>query len=124
MAKYDCSKCPGYCCSYPNITLKKADVRRLAAFFDLTFDEAERKFTREAYGQKWTMRRKKDVNFGKICRFFDTSKRNCTVYEARPEVCRDYPNDNRCGYYDFLKYERKHQEDETYVAKTNSEEWP
>ena len=31
MAVYNCSKCPGYCCSYPIIPLKKRDVQRLAA---------------------------------------------------------------------------------------------
>ncbi|MBX9926585.1 MAG: YkgJ family cysteine cluster protein [Hyphomicrobiaceae bacterium] len=126
MAKvtYDCSKCPGYCCSYPQITLKRRDVARLAKHFELTFEAAERKFTRTAYGEKWTMRRKKDEHFGKICRFFDVEKRNCGVYAARPEICRSYPNEAKCGYYDFLKFERKHQEDATYVARTDSGEWP
>ena len=27
---YNCSKCPGYCCSYPVIPLTKKDVQRLA----------------------------------------------------------------------------------------------
>ena len=30
------------------------------------------------------MRRKKDEHFGKICQFFDTKERRCTIYEARP----------------------------------------
>jgi hypothetical protein len=30
-------------------------------------------------------------------------------------VCRDYPNGSRCGYYDFLKFERKHQDDPDFV---------
>ena len=124
MVTYNCSKCPGYCCSYPQITLEKGDVARLARHFGVTFEEAERKFTREAYGQKWTLRRKKDVHFGKICRFFDVRRRNCGIYEARPKICRSYPNENRCGYYDFLKFERKHQEDKEFVALTNSGEWP
>jgi Fe-S-cluster containining protein len=123
MPKYDCSKCPGYCCSYPNIRLTKPDVARLAKHFGVTFEEAERKFTRERYGEKWTLKRKKDENFGRICRFFDSKKRNCGIYEARPEICRTFPNESRCGYYDFLTFERKHQEDQSFVAKTNSEEW-
>jgi Fe-S-cluster containining protein len=123
MPKYDCSKCPGYCCSYPNIRLTKPDVARLAKHFGVTFEEAERKFTRERYGEKWTLKRKKDEHFGRICRFFDSKKRNCGIYEARPEICRTFPNESRCGYYDFLTFERKHQEDQSFVAKTNSEEW-
>ena len=30
---YNCSKCPGYCCSYPLIALTKRDVERLAKHF-------------------------------------------------------------------------------------------
>jgi uncharacterized protein len=37
------------------------------------------------------------------------------VYEARPTVCREYPNGKRCGYYDFLKFERKHQDDPDFI---------
>ena len=124
MAAYDCAKCPGYCCSYPHIEITKADVARLARHFDVGFEAAERKFTRQAFGATWVMRRKKDEHFGKICRFFDTAKRNCSVYHARPKVCRNYPNGTRCGYWDFLSWERTQQEDVDFVAKTDSSEWP
>jgi uncharacterized protein len=121
---YDCAKCPGYCCSYPQIGLVKADVTRLARHFDIPFEDAERKFTRQAYGQKWVLRRKRDAHYGKICRFFDTKKRNCSIYHARPKICRSYPNESHCGYYDFLDWERRHQEDPAYVATTDSGNWP
>jgi len=42
----------------------------------------------------------------------------CTIYEARPGVCRKYPDSNRCGYYEFLKFEREQQGDEEMVALT------
>lgn len=90
----------------------------------MTFEDAERKFTRAAFGQKWVLRRKKDHHFGKICRFFDTKKRNCSVYDARPLICRGYPNEKRCGYWDFLSWERKHQQDPDYVATTDNALWP
>ena len=47
------------------------------------------------------MRRKADPHFGKICQFFDTKKRRCTIYTARPTICREYPGGG-CGYYSFL----------------------
>lgn len=120
MPLYNCMKCPGYCCSYPLIALTKADVTRLARHHDMPFDEAREKFTREAYGRKYVMRRKKDVHYGRICRFFDTKERRCTVYEARPKNCREYPGEKRrCGYYDFLMHERTIQDDDTFVAITN-----
>ena len=42
------------------------------------------------------------------------------LYEVRPGVCRDYPDSKRCGYYDFLLFERDQQEDKKFVATTNS----
>ena len=114
---YNCKKCPGYCCSYPLIALTKRDVERLAKHFDLSFKVAKTKFTVERYGHKYSMRRKKDVHFGGICRFFDTDKRCCTIYAARPATCRSYPG-TRCGYYDFLAFERAAQEDKEFISTT------
>ncbi len=120
MAKdYDCLKCPGYCCSYPLIGLTKRDVERLAKHHGLSFEQARSEFTKEAHGRKYVMLRQKDDHYGKICRFFDTEARRCTIYKARPKVCRDFPNENRCGYYDFLQFERAAQEDPEFVAVTN-----
>jgi Fe-S-cluster containining protein len=117
VAKYDCSKCPGYCCSYPLIQLTKRDVERLAKHFDMTWEEARKKFTKVETGAKYAMRRKADVHFGRICRFFDTDERRCTIYHARPTICREYPG-GRCGYYDFLSSERSSQNDQDHIAKT------
>lgn len=35
------------------------------------------------------------------CYFFDTARRRCTIYEARPQQCRQYP---------FWEHFRRHQE--------------
>jgi uncharacterized protein len=96
-------------------------VERLAKHFDLSFEQARKKFTKKAHGHQYAMRRKADTHYGKICRFFDTDARRCTVYEARPATCRSYPGEGRCGYYDFLTFERRTQRDETYVAITGHE---
>ena len=120
--QYNCDKCPGYCCSYPLIPLDKRDVERLAKYHKLSFKAAKAAFTKEDHGRKYAMRRKKDPIYGRICRFFDTKKRRCTVYPARPAVCRSFPGGGRCGYYDFLSFERRAQEDEEFVALTNHDE--
>lgn len=114
---FNCTKCPGYCCSYDLIPLTKRDVERLAEHFGLGFREARLKFTTSRDDEKYVMRRKKDEIFGKVCRFFDTEKRCCTVYSARPSTCRTYPG-GRCGYYDFLCSERNRQEDQDFIATT------
>ena len=67
--------------------------------------------------EAYTMRRKADVHFGRVCQFFDTDERRCTIYTARPSTCRTYPG-GRCGYYDFLTFERNTQDDPEHIAGT------
>ena len=117
--QYDCSKCPGYCCSYPLIEVGKRDIQRLAKHFDITYQQAETRYTRFDKAEKIrSLRQQDDQHFGRICKLFDIKKRQCTVYESRPAVCRDYPDGKRCGYYDFLQFEREHQDDPTFIATT------
>ena len=112
---YDCSKCPGYCCSYDYIIVTKRDVKRLGKRFDLTPEKAEKKFTKMVKGYGRVLKHRKDTVYKSTCRFFHPTKRQCTVYEHRPNVCREYPDGRRCGYYDFLSWERKHQQDESFI---------
>lgn len=116
--KYDCLKCPGYCCSYPVIEVKDRDAARIAKHFGLPLAKAEKKYFKSVEGYKRVMRRKADKHFGKICQFFDTDARRCTIYLARPSTCREFPGDDNCGYYDFLAFERETQEDETFISST------
>jgi len=116
---YDCSKCPGYCCSYPLIEVGRRDIRRLAKHFGISYQQAETRYTRFDRSEKVrSLRQQEDRHFGRICKLFDTKKRQCTVYESRPAVCREYPDGKRCGYYEFLQFEREHQDDPTFVATT------
>ena len=117
-AKYDCLKCPGYCCSYPVIEVTTRDAERIAKHFDMPLEAAERKFFKRAHGHERIMRRQKDEHFGRVCRFFDREERRCTIYEARPAACRAFPGEDRCGYWDFLKFERAGQEDADYISTT------
>ncbi len=114
--QYNCMKCPGYCCSYPRIPVTESDVARLAQHFDITPVQARRRFTRKGGEEgEQVLRHQSDPVFDSICRFFDTDQRRCTVYEHRPEACREYPGTTRCGYYDFLASERRRQEDPDLV---------
>ena len=116
--RYDCLKCPGYCCSYPRIEVKDGDLLRLARHFGLDVEVAERRFTRryrDEDNDERILRHRKDHIYGSICRFFDTEARRCTVYVARPAVCRQYPNGAKCGYYEFIRFERRHQDDPDFI---------
>lgn len=116
---YQCSRCPAYCCSYPRIPVQRSDIRRLARYFGISTDAAARKFTKvgEAEGEI-ILRQAPDPVYGSACKFLDRETRGCTVYDARPEICREYPGCVRCGYYDFLSFERRIQGDPDFVPAT------
>lgn len=116
---YNCDRCPSYCCSYPRVPIEDADIVRLAEHFGLTSEAAALKFTRkgEEPGER-ILRHRPDPVYGTACRFLDRKTRQCTVYEARPGICRTYPGTCRCGYYDFLSFERRAQEDPDWIPST------
>jgi len=115
---YKCDKCPAYCCTYSEIEITQRDVERLARHFGVDPDTAERRYVKIGSKGKVLLRHRRDVIFDSACMFLDQEKRQCTVYDARPGVCRKYPDSSRCGYYDFLKFEREQQGDEKMVALT------
>jgi Fe-S-cluster containining protein len=115
---YKCDKCPAYCCTYAEIEITQRDVERLARHFGLDPDVALKRFTKVNAKGATLLRHRQDRIFDSACMFLDQKKRQCTVYDARPGVCRKYPDSSRCGYYDFLKFEREQQGDEKMVALT------
>lgn len=112
---YDCSKCPAYCCSYDEIHVTDRDMVRIAGHFGLDFETAEKKYTKTNDEGLRYMRHRKDDVFASVCQFLDRKTRRCGIYEARPGICRKYPEFARCGYYDFLKWERRQQGDDEFI---------
>ena len=101
---FDCAKCPAYCCSiYERVEVKKRDITRLAKHFGVSYETAQRRYTMMWQGER-VLRRVKDVIFPETCMFLDQEKRCCTIYHARPAVCREYPDRVRCVYYDVLQF--------------------
>ncbi len=116
---YCCDRCPSYCCSYPRIPVQDSDVQRLALHLNLDPAVVARKFTRKSEEPgEVVLRHQPDKIYGTICKFMNRETRRCTVYEARPEICRAYPGNSRCGYYDFLAFERRAQEDSEFIPST------
>jgi uncharacterized protein len=112
-AYYDCSKCPAYCCSiYERVQVTRRDLKRLAKYFGVDLESAQRRFTTTWQGEQ-VLRRKADPIFGKACKFLNPLTRQCTIYHARPLVCREFPARERCAYYDLLQFERIQQGDDT-----------
>lgn len=116
---FNCLNCPAYCCSYARIEVKKRDLVRLAKHFEISVEAARKKFLKRGIDDnEWILRHQMDEHYGTVCRFLDTDSRQCTIHSARPQICRDYPGGRRCGYYDFLSFERRALEDPDHVATT------
>ena len=112
---YDCNKCPAYCCSiYDRVQVTKRDIKRLAKHFGVDVATAQKKFT-TTWQDEPILRRKADPIFGKACKFLDPETRKCTIYHARPLVCREFPARARCAYYDLLTFEKSQQGDDSVV---------
>ena len=116
--RYSCNKCPAYCCTYTDIEITKFDIERLGRHFELDYKAAVQRFTKTDSEGKVLLRHRKDRIFDSACMFLDQERRQCTVYDARPGVCRKFPDTTRCGYYEFLKFEREQQGDDEFVALT------
>jgi uncharacterized protein len=112
---YNCAKCPAYCCSiYDRVQVTRRDLKRLAKHFAVDLETAMRRFTTIWQGER-VLRRKADPIFGKACKFLNPVTRQCTIYHARPLVCREFPARTRCAYYDLLTFERSQQGDDTVL---------
>ncbi len=109
--RFDCTKCPAFCCSvYERVQVTKRDINRLAKYFGLTVDATIRRHTKMHSGER-VLRRKADELFGEACKFIDPKTRGCSIYHGRPAICREYPGQTRCSYYDVLQFERAQQDD-------------
>lgn len=108
---YDCSKCPAFCCAiYERVQVTRRDLNRLARYFGVPVETAEKRYTKMHSGER-VLRRKKDTIFEQACQFLNPETRGCGIYHGRPQVCREYPDRTRCVYYDVLQFERRQQED-------------
>ena len=112
---YNCAKCPAYCCSiYERVQVTRRDIKRLAKHFQVDVETAVKRFT-TTYEDERILRRTSDPIFGQSCKFLDPQTRRCTIYLARPAVCRTFPDRTRCAYYDLLQFERVQQGDDTVI---------
>ena len=87
--KIDCTQC-GNCCRTYMISLDKKDVERLSSHLNIDKKDFSEKYLETS--QEETMQ-----VFNKIpCHFLHENK--CTVYEGRPDDCRDFPHLHKPGF--------------------------
>jgi Fe-S-cluster containining protein len=90
-----CNYCPGYCCyRLPGSTLllKADDINRMARHFAISDGEVRKQFLEN----KNTFKTREDGSC--ILLANDRLCKRCTIHEARPQQCRDFPHDNPCPY--------------------------
>ncbi len=113
---FDCSKCPAFCCSvYERVGVTTRDIKRLAKHFGVTAEVAQKRYTKMYSGDRVLRRTNTDPIFGRACQFLNPETRGCTIYHARPAICREYPARSRCAYYDLLQFERQQQDDPNVI---------
>lgn len=79
----DCLSCGNCCKSAPPI-VTPADIKRIAKFIGSSPKQVLRDFTIQDFNG--------EMSFDQVpCRFLGKDN-YCSIYEARPEACRDYPH--------------------------------
>ncbi len=96
----NCSSCQATCCQMP-VEIRKEDVLRLGIATEDEFNHSIKKVARKleqagviqsyrAGSELFMLTQKSNGD----CYFLDSKTRLCTVYEARPDTCRGFPDRN------------------------------
>ena len=116
-----CNYCPGYCCyRLPGAILfvQADDINRLARHFNISDGEVRERFLEN----KNTFKTREDGSC--ILLANDRMSRRCTIHEARPRQCREFPQDKPCPYLEnpgFLDILQPRIEQSLLLVADNSE---
>ena len=85
--KFKCSQCGDCCTGAPGyVWVNKEEIASLAELQGIDVVDFEAKYVRKIGVRKSLI----ELSNGD-CIFFDSTKRCCTVYQARPRQCRTWP---------------------------------
>lgn len=90
-----CNYCPGFCCyRLPGavLLLTNLDINRIARHFHISDGEVRRRYIEKRNTFK--------VRDDGACIFLTDGalRKRCSIHEARPAQCRDFPYDAPCPY--------------------------
>lgn len=93
--KVFCNYCPAFCCYRLEgsiLLLTATDINRLARHLQLSDGEVRKRYIEN----RNTFKVREDGS----CVFLSNGKlsKRCSVHEARPQQCRDFPFDDPCPY--------------------------
>jgi Fe-S-cluster containining protein len=85
-SEIDCRGCAN-CCKVAETDVTKRDIERLSRYLGITPRQFIFEYTTEsAFDQKEPILRRRESG----CIFLDGNE--CTIYDARPDTCRDFPH--------------------------------
>jgi uncharacterized protein len=85
-SEIDCRACAN-CCKVAETDVTKRDIERLSRYLGITPRQFILEYTTEsAFDQKEPILRRRESG----CIFLDGN--DCTIYDARPDTCRDFPH--------------------------------
>ncbi|RXK01235.1 zinc/iron-chelating domain-containing protein [Arcobacter sp. CECT 8986] len=108
----ECSSCKGNCCIGESgyIWITKDEIENLAKHLNISLDEVRVNYLRKV-GYKYSIKERQLAPDNFACIFFDTEKRQCSVYEARPTQCRTFP------FWEYFKNNEKEVYEECPAIK-------
>jgi len=80
----DCTQCAN-CCRVATVTVSERDAEKLAAYLGISLSKFNKDYTTEDQEEGVILRRSETG-----CVFLNGN--DCTVYEARPRTCVDFPH--------------------------------
>jgi uncharacterized protein len=81
----DCTQCAN-CCKVASVRISERDTERLAKYFRMSRERFLAEYTVESEEEGRILRRDEQTG----CVFLNG--RDCTVYEARPDICQRFPH--------------------------------
>lgn len=82
----DCLSCAN-CCKTMTPTYNTKDIKRIAAHLKMTEDAFKKKWLKQERGgdRDW-------LNKSQPCQFLNLKDNKCSIYEVRPDDCRNFPH--------------------------------
>lgn len=104
----DCLSCAN-CCKTMTPTFNEKDLRRISAHFKITVEAFKKKWLKQERGgdRDW-------MNKSTPCQFLNLEDNKCSIYEIRPDDCRDFPH----LYKKFKDYGYIHKQNVEYCPAT------
>ena len=100
-----CNSCAGNCCIGESgyIWINSVEIQALALHLKISAEDLKKRYLNKiAY--KYSIKEVQLASNNYACCFFDLEKKQCSIYNARPNQCRTFPF---CDYF-------KENEEEVY----------